>query len=281
MLAQRAGRQTTSLPGWRRELAPQSPPWIPWMKWSPWLLTMRWQSLDFSRYDSSPLIWDHWLLTFIYFYLFQNKLFSISDVSLNWVAYPDMMWKKSCPLGSSVSLMSCVYRMLTPLMPKSLKKLRKQLTTFPSPWPQTMPLTPSLWPRTASSSSRRCDFLLLSSNLHKLSSETKSFKRIDPKTWQAESFAPQMRHSVKHTSVLSASRRGLPARETRRSRPHSIHSLVLILAWLRYSCPSSSKGTDLNSWLAVIDWIKPVLGVVVRLTLALSRGSWQMLSALR
>lgn len=56
---------------------------------------------------------------------------------------------------------------------------------------------------------------------------------------------------------LSASRRGLPACETRRSQPPSIHSLVLILAWLRYSCPSSRQGTDLNSWSAVIDWIKP------------------------
>lgn len=73
--------------------------------------------------------------------------------------------------------MSCVYRIWTRPMPRSLRKQRRPLTTFPSPWPQTMPLTPSLWPRTASSCSRRCGLSLLSFNLHQPSCETSSGRR--------------------------------------------------------------------------------------------------------
>lgn len=158
-------------------------------------------------------------------------------------------------------------------MPRSLKKQRKPSTTFPSPWPQTTPLTPSLWPRTTSSCSRRCDFLLLYQELHELSFETKSYKRW-PKDatkpmsveTRALKFLPskaRMRRWIlfctlaKHTlaqKCLLASRRRLPACETRCGRPHSIiRALALILAWLRYACPSSHRGNDLNFWSAVIN----------------------------
>lgn len=158
-------------------------------------------------------------------------------------------------------------------MPRSLKKQRKPSTTFPSPWPQTTPLTPSLCPRTALSCSRRCDFLLLCQELHELPFETKSYQRRTKDATKPTSgemralkFLPskaRMRRWIlfctlsKHTiaqKCLSASRRGLPACETRCSRPHSIIcALVLILAWLRYAYPSSHRGTDLNFWSAVIN----------------------------